>query len=121
MYTNSQSSMQSIEYNKENHPILNQIYNILVEFQAQNKKITLCKGPAYIRINGNEAEKEAIDMPGMITTRLPCTDYYLTIRRARNSKWQREWENCSNKLHYMKPINEEWESATTVVGNMRLR
>ena len=34
--------MQSIEYNKENRPILNQIYNILAE---QNKEVTLCKVP----------------------------------------------------------------------------
>ena len=50
-------------------------------------------------------------MPGMITTRLPHTDYYLTIRRARNSEWQREWENIISKLHYIKPHIEEWESA----------
>ena len=39
--TDSQRSMQSIEYNEENNPILNQIYNILAEVQAQDKKITL--------------------------------------------------------------------------------
>ena len=32
--TLSQSSMQSIENNKENHQILNQIYDILAELQA---------------------------------------------------------------------------------------
>ena len=31
LYTDSQSFMQSIEYNKENHPILNIIYDILAE------------------------------------------------------------------------------------------
>ena len=38
-------------------------------------------------IEGNEeadkAAKQAIDMPGMITTWLPYTDYYLTIRRTK--------------------------------------
>ena len=34
-----------------------------------------------------------------------------TIRRARNSEWQREWENNTSKLHYIKPRIEEWESA----------
>ena len=47
----------------------------------------------------------------MTITRLPYTDYYLTIRRARNSEWQREWENSTSKLHYIKPRIEEWESA----------
>ena len=37
IYTDSQSSMQSIEYNKENHPILNQIH-ILAVLQAQDKR-----------------------------------------------------------------------------------
>ena len=47
-----------------------------------------------IEINGNEevdmAEKQAIDMPGLTMTRLPHSDYHLTIRRAINSEWQRE-------------------------------
>ena len=86
--------MQFIEYNKENHPILNQIYDILAEHQAQDKKITMCKVPAHMGIKGNEetdkAAKEVIDVPGVSKTRLPNTDYYLTIRRARNSELQRE-------------------------------
>ena len=59
IYTNSQSSMQSIEYNRENHPILNQIYDILAELQAQNKKIILCKVPAHIGIKINEEADKA--------------------------------------------------------------
>ena len=39
-------------------------------------------------------------------------DYLLqTIRRARNSVWQREWENSNSKLYYIKPHIEDWESA----------
>ena len=41
IYKDPQSFMQSIEYNKKNHPILNQIYNILEELRAKDKKITL--------------------------------------------------------------------------------
>ena len=58
---------------------------------------------AHIGIKGNEeAEKtvkQAMDMPGM------------AIRRAKNSEWQKEWENNTRKLHYIKPHIEEWESA----------
>ena len=90
IYTDSQSSMQAIESNKENHPILNQIHDILADLKGQKKHITLCKVPAHTGIKGNEeadkAAKEATDMPGVITTRLPYTDYYQTIRRARNSE-----------------------------------
>ena len=68
----SQRSVQSIENNKENHLILNQIYDILADLQKKN--ITLCKVPAHTGIKGTEeadkAAKQAIDMPGRITTRL---------------------------------------------------
>ena len=70
--------MQSIEYTKENHPILNQMYDILAELQKHNKKITICKVPAHIRIKGNQevdkATKEAMDMPVVTTKRLLNTD-----------------------------------------------
>ena len=75
----------------------------------------MCKVPAHIGIRGNEeakkAAKQVIDIHGINTTSLPYTDYNLTIRRARKSEWQREWENSTSKLHYIKPRIEEWESA----------
>ena len=83
--------------------------------QNQGKRLTLCKVPAHIEVKGNEeadrAAKQAIDIPGMTTTRLSYTDHYLTIRRARNSEWQRKWENSTSKLHYIKPHIKVWESA----------
>ena len=83
--------------NNENYPILNQIYDIIAELNNQGKQNTLCKVPAHIGKKGNEeadnAAKEAIYMPGMIKTRL-LFDHW-----ARNSKWQREWENNTSKLH----------------------
>ena len=51
-----------------------QIYNILAELLAQDKKITLFKVPAHIGINKTEeadkAAKQAIDMSGMTKARL---------------------------------------------------
>ena len=64
MYTDSLCSMLAMKNNRENHP-------------------TLSKVPVHIGIKGNEetdkAAKQSIDMPRMITTRLPHADYYQTI------------------------------------------
>ena len=66
------SSILAIENNRENHPILNQIYDIIAEPHKQGKQIILCKVPAHTGIKGNEeadkAAKQAIGMPGMTTT-----------------------------------------------------
>ena len=60
IYTDSQSSMQSIDNNKEN----NHIYDILAELQAQDKKITMCKVHTHIASysspNGGTPEKNNI-------------------------------------------------------------
>ena len=52
----------------------NQIYDTLTALHNQGKQLTLCKVPAHIWIRGNKeankVEKQAIDMPGMTTTRL---------------------------------------------------
>ena len=64
-----------------------------------------------MRIKENEeadkAAKQAIDMPKMTTTRLPHIDYYLLIRKTRKFDWQREWENNTSTLHYIKTRIEE--------------
>ena len=91
IYTDLLSSILAIENNRENHAILNQIYDILAELHNQCKQTTLCKVSAHKGVKGNEeadmTAKQAIDMLGMTTKRLSHTDYYLTIRRVRNSKW----------------------------------
>ena len=48
--------------------------------------------------------KRAIDKPGMTTTRLAYTNYYLTIRKTRNSEKQKECGNSTSKLNYIKPV-----------------
>ena len=68
----------------------------------------------------NKGAKQVIDRTGMTTTKLPYTDYYLTIRRARNSEWQREWENSTSKLHYTNHAQKSGKVPTTAIGNMRL-
>ena len=54
IYTHSLSSMLAIENNRENHPILNQVYDIIAELHNQGKQITLCKVLEHSGIKGNE-------------------------------------------------------------------
>ena len=74
IYTDLLNSMLAIEKNRENHPILNQKYEVLAELHNQGKQITLCKVPAHIGIKGNEeadkSKKQEIYMPGMTSYRL---------------------------------------------------
>ena len=55
------------------------------------------KVPAQIGNKGNEtsnkAAKEAKYMPRIASIRLPYTRYYPTIKRARNSEWQKKWRH----------------------------
>ena len=71
--------MLAIENNRENCPLLYQIYNILTELLNQGKQLTLFKVPARIGIKGNEetdkAAKQSIYISGMTTTRLPFIHY----------------------------------------------
>ena len=77
--------MQSIKLDNRNYPILNYKNEIMTDFQTQWKHATLCNIPAHMRIKGNEAAyetaKEAVEIPGMTTTRLPYKAYFPAIRR----------------------------------------
>ena len=53
------SSILAIENNRENHPILNQIYDILTELHNQGKQLTLCKVLAHIGVKENEEADKA--------------------------------------------------------------
>ena len=59
MYSDMLSSILAIENNRENQPILNQIYDKLTELHGQRKQLTLCKVPAHIRIKENEEADKA--------------------------------------------------------------
>ena len=64
IYTDLLSTMLAIK-NRENHQILNHIYDILAELHKQGKQIILCKISAHIGIKrveeADKAAKQAID------------------------------------------------------------
>ena len=53
----------------------------------------------------------AIDVWRTASSRLPYTEYCPIIWMIRNFEWQREWENSTSQIHYIKLCIEEWESA----------
>ena len=75
MYLDTLSSILAIENNRENQPILNQIYDILTELHSQKKQLTQYKVPVHIGIKGNKEADQAADILEMTTTRLHYTDY----------------------------------------------
>ena len=58
-----------------------------------------------------KAIKQVINLPRMTRKRLLYSEQYLTIRRTKQSKWQREQENSTNKLHCIKIRIDKWEIA----------
>ena len=55
----------------------------------------------------------------MTTTRLPYTDYYLTIRKARNSEWQREGKTALVCYTILNHASKNGKVHTIAVGNTR--
>ena len=74
--------MQSIEYNKENHFILNQKGHLSRTSKPRSTNHACKVGNE----NADKLVKQAIYMTITIP---PYTDYYLTIRRARNSNTEK--------------------------------
>ena len=75
-----------------------------MEVQNQDKQIMLYKATANIGIKKNkEANK----------TKKTSSKYAKNYHNKTTSEWQREWENSTSKLYYIKV-------PTTVVGIMSL-
>ena len=55
---NTQSSVQFIEYNKGNHTILNQIYDILAEFQNQGNHHIVKNSSTYRNQSNEDGDKQ---------------------------------------------------------------
>ena len=70
MYTDSYFSMQSIEFNNENYPIINLIYDMLAELKNQ-KSISHCERSIWEWSVMRLQQKKATGMVWMTKTGLP--------------------------------------------------
>ena len=79
IYTNPLSSMLATENNRENHLILNQLYDMLTELNKQKNKLFYAKSMHTGIKRKEEADKAGKKTKyicqGITTTRLPHTDY----------------------------------------------
>ena len=58
------------ENNRENHPILNQVYDIITKFHNQGKQLTLiCKVPASYTILNNASKNGKVDTIAVVNMR----------------------------------------------------
>ena len=71
----------------------------------------MCKVLAHMKINGNETAVVGKGSNGYCHFKIPSTDHFPAIKKARNSEWQRKWDMSTSKLHNIKPNNEESESS----------
>ena len=58
-------------------------------------------------------------MLGMTMTKVPHKDHYLTIRNARNSEQQGEWETILVSYFTLNHTSKNEKVPTTAVGNTR--
>ena len=108
--------MLSIKYNKENHPMLNWIYDILAELQIQGKQIIQCKIPIEVKENKVivKAANHFIHIPGMNTTKLPYTDYSGELESSNGKgNGKQYWYTTTNHA------SKSGKVSTTDVGNTR--
>ena len=52
--------MKFIKFNRENHSLLNQVFDMFAELLNHEKHITLCNVPAHMGIKSNETADKAL-------------------------------------------------------------
>ena len=131
IFTDSQSSLMSIEASYPQHPLVQAIQSRLFELLEQHKTIEFCKVPSHIGVRGNEAvdrvANEAIHIPGFASTQIPHRDYFQGIKRTTQSRWQERWNQANTHLKRLKPSIKPWNKeinqsrkAETKIARLRI-
>ena len=131
VFTDSQSSLQSIGMTYPRHPLVQVIQTNLIKLSEQQKAVTFCKVPSHVGIHGNEAAdrvaNEALQFPGFATTEIPHRDYFLSIKRHTNARWQERWNRSTSHLRRIRPTVKSWHGdvclgrrAETKIARLRI-
>ena len=101
IFSDSRSAVQAIQRLNNNHPLVVDIYEILIELTSDNKTIRFCWSPSHVGIHGNEVADtlagevaNSHNAPSAIP--LPFQDYIPNLKRAFRNKFQQEWTSTTN-------------------------
>lgn len=116
IYTDSLSSLRAVNSVKRvTNALVLELQNKIISASNKNIDIILCWVPSHVGIPGNEeadcaacsASEKEVEMH-----KIPYRDYHTSLMHCIRAKWQKEWNNeIHNKLHMVKPVLSEWESA----------
>ncbi|KAK6189067.1 hypothetical protein SNE40_005112 [Patella caerulea] len=115
IFTDSLSSLQAIKNKQLAHPLVADIYRLLLSHEFNGKDTVFCWLPSHVDIKGNDqadlAAKSALDLP-VSKFLLPYTDFKSSITCFIYDRWQRSWDDAdTNKLHHIKPLLGDWPSS----------
>ena len=110
IYSDSQSALLAIKTYKPKHPIVQSIQEII--YRNAEKRITMCKVPSHVNVQGNEladkAAKMACEINPVTSNRVPLIDLNGYIKAHFREEWQLQWNNAEDKLQKIKPNIESW-------------
>ena len=108
IFSDSLSVLQSLKNRNLSNPL---VQELLLKHHNLSSSINVvfCWLPSHIGIQGNEkadiAAKHSLNLDVVGKLKLPCSDLKPCINKYIVSKWQHEWDDCTeNKLHSIKPI-----------------
>lgn len=116
IYTDSLSSLKAVaSMNRVKNPLVSELKYKIILAATKNFDIVLCWVPSHVGIPGNEAADSAASSANdreIDTHQIPYKDYHNYLKRCIKAKWQLQWNGeTGNKLHAIKPLLGEWESA----------
>lgn len=116
VYTDSLSALKAlVSLNLVKNPLVAQLQDKIISATKTGYEIIFCWVPSHVGIPGNEEADQAARsaVTHFLDTReIPPKDYCKKVKRSIMQKWQHEWDReVNNKLHAVKHILKEWESA----------